>query len=104
MKIEIIVGTSDGAGRRYTSGQVVDIEDGIAKSWIGHGYAEPVEGEKRTATAAAPRTAAKKTAPSPRKGAKRTAAKKTAPAKKAAPAKKSDPEPTPPAGEDEQKD
>jgi hypothetical protein len=99
MKIRIIVGTSDGKGLRYNSGDVVDVEDGTAKSWIGHGFAEPVEGERRTATApTAPRTAAKKAAPSPRK----PKARKATAAKKATPAKKS--EPTPPAGEDEKKD
>ncbi|MFC8176532.1 hypothetical protein [Streptomyces sp. NPDC057325] len=74
MKIRItsVTSVSDGAGGRYRHGQVVDVDDDLARSWIAAGHARPADEtddetqerkasaqHKRTATKRAPRTAKK---------------------------------------------
>ncbi|URM90413.1 hypothetical protein LUW75_10860 [Streptomyces sp. MRC013] len=71
MKIEItsVTSVSDGAGRRYRHGQVVDVDDELAAAWIQAGHAtrataKPAAGAKvgqgkggqRRGTRQAPRT------------------------------------------------
>lgn len=65
MKIRITAATtiSDGAGGRYRQGQVADVDDQLAKSWIEAGYAEPAKDrpaatEPETATNEPPKTTA----------------------------------------------
>lgn len=59
MKVKFRTTVSDGAGRRYDSGSVADIDDKQAKVWLGHGLVESVETEKREAVKQAPRKATK---------------------------------------------
>lgn len=64
MKVKFRTVVSDGSGRRYNSGEVADVDDAQAKTWLGHGLVETVESDgkatKRTATKQAPRTATTK--------------------------------------------
>jgi hypothetical protein len=65
MRIEILAvpSVSDGAGNRYRTGQIVDIDEDLARAWVAAGHARSTSGKaaaKRTATRPAPRTAAPK--------------------------------------------
>ncbi|WP_228181986.1 hypothetical protein [Streptomyces anulatus] len=70
VRITSATSVADGAGGRYQHGQVVDIDDGLAKAWIAAGHAESSKDEpatgrpegRREATRRAPRTTAKKAA------------------------------------------
>ncbi|WHX19824.1 hypothetical protein QFW82_23635 [Streptomyces malaysiensis subsp. malaysiensis] len=70
IRITAVTSIADGAGNRYRSGQVADINDALATAWITAGHAQPAEpadgqqappdtpkqASKRTATRRAPRT------------------------------------------------
>uniref|UniRef100_UPI001E40CB6E hypothetical protein n=1 Tax=Streptomyces sp. DH8 TaxID=2857008 RepID=UPI001E40CB6E len=70
VRITSATSVADGAGGRYQHGQVVDIDDVLAASWIAAGHAESAKDEptagrpktRREATRRAPRTTAKKAA------------------------------------------
>lgn len=83
MKVRFRTTVSDGAGRRFVSGQVADVDDKQAKVWLGHGLVESAESEKREATTRAPRTtesgsgdASTATKPPRKRTAKKASAKK----------------------------
>ena len=63
-RVKFTVTVSDGKGTRHDSGQVVDVDDAQAKTWLALGFVESAEeigsSGKRTATKRAPRTATKK--------------------------------------------
>lgn len=79
MKVKFRVGVAH-EGKRYNSGDLVEVKDDVAKLWIGLRFAEPANAEKarQKAVRRAPATATKQAAP---------AAKKAAPARRG-PAKK----------------
>ncbi|WP_030744458.1 hypothetical protein [Streptomyces sp. NRRL F-5135] len=70
IRITAVTSVSDGAGRRYWSGQVTTVDDDLARAWIQAGHAVPADratktedrtkpsGRKRTATRQAPNKAA----------------------------------------------
>lgn len=76
IRITSVTSVSDGAGRRYGHGQVVEVEDKLAAAWIAAGHAEPHSGKptsqdrpvrqaadgRRRATRRAPRDAGAKAA------------------------------------------
>lgn len=71
MRIEILAvpSVADGAGNRYRTGQVVDIDEDLARAWVDAGHARSTSGKqaaKRTATRTAPRTADQKPKPAPK--------------------------------------
>lgn len=43
IRITALTSVSDGAGGRYESGAVVDVDDVLAAAWIDAGHAEPTE-------------------------------------------------------------
>lgn len=76
MKLRFRVAVSDGAGQRFSSGQVADIDEDRAKLWLGLGYADSVDGPRQSqAVSQAPRQATAKKAAAPRKRAAKKAAK-----------------------------
>ncbi|MER7076629.1 hypothetical protein [Saccharopolyspora kobensis] len=61
---------ADGRGHRYTSGQVVDVDDTLARNWIAAGHAEPLGSDTSTRPEAEqPRTA---TTEAPHRGVSRS--------------------------------
>lgn len=60
MRVKFRVQVSDGLGGRYASGQVADIDEAQARAWLGLGFVEPVQTQKRTAVKRAPRRASKR--------------------------------------------
>ncbi|MFI7014146.1 hypothetical protein [Streptomyces sp. NPDC050164] len=68
MRIEItaVPSVSDGTGNRYRTGQVVTVDDDLARAWVAAGHARESgkTAAKRTATRRAPRTASAKPKPS----------------------------------------
>jgi hypothetical protein len=64
MRIEITAAPSvaDGKGRRYRTGQVVDVDEGLARAWVAAGHARRAgkQAAKRTATRPAPNSATAK--------------------------------------------
>lgn len=80
IRITSVTSVSDGAGHRYGHGQVVEVDDELAASWISAGHAEPDSSKsttkgkgaakpvrqaadgRRQATRRAPRTTAAKAA------------------------------------------
>ncbi|KAB8167056.1 hypothetical protein FH609_011680 [Streptomyces sp. 3MP-14] len=77
IRITSVTAVADGHGRRYTTGQVVDVPDELGRAWCAAGHAEPDADDatpphqerpkKRTATRRAPRTT-KQTTQSPTTG------------------------------------
>jgi len=61
IRITAVTSISDGAGRRYRSGDVVTVDDALGRSWIAAGHATAADGStKREATRKAPRKATAK--------------------------------------------
>jgi hypothetical protein len=59
MRVKFRVSTSDGLGRRFASGQVAEVDDATARTWLGLGLVQSAEPPtKREAVKRAPRTAA----------------------------------------------
>ncbi|MGI5443387.1 hypothetical protein ACQEV4_40435 [Streptomyces shenzhenensis] len=70
MRIEILAvpSVSDGAGNRYRTGRIVDVDDDQARAWVDAGHARRVSGRsatKRTAARKPPKTAAPSPGPQP---------------------------------------
>lgn len=59
IRITAVTSIADGAGHRYRSGQVVDVDDDLAATWITAGHAEEVDWQQPPP--AAPKPARKRT-------------------------------------------
>jgi hypothetical protein len=60
IRITAVTSIADGAGHRYRSGQVVDVDDDLAAAWITAGHAVQADGQQ--APPASPKQAAKRAA------------------------------------------
>ncbi|KMS69796.1 hypothetical protein ACH49_25995 [Streptomyces leeuwenhoekii] len=54
IRITSVTSVSDGAGRRYGHGQVVEVDDELAAAWIAAGHAEPHSGTPTSQSADRP--------------------------------------------------